>query len=134
MWGYGVRGVLAGVRGPFTASQWMELEHQSLSYKYITVNAPIPSNLLIPIRKALETAAFCYPGANFRHTACKWMGGFHMRFSNNSDGKKWRCSRDAVADQKYCERHMNRGRHCSRKPVEGQPGHSVLSPLSRAGP
>ncbi|KAJ0787999.1 putative transcription factor interactor and regulator C3H-WRC/GRF family [Helianthus annuus] len=132
--GYGVRGVLAGVRGPFTASQWMELEHQALIYKYITVNAPIPSNLLIPIRKALETAAFCYPGANLRHTAYGW-GGFHMGFSNNSDpepgrcrrtdGKKWRCSRDAVADQKYCERHMNRGRHRSRKPVEGQPGHSV---------
>ncbi|KAL0322976.1 UNVERIFIED_CONTAM: Growth-regulating factor 6 [Sesamum angustifolium] len=42
-----------------------------------------------------------------------------------TDGKKWRCSRDAVADQKYCERHMNRGRHRSRKPVEGQSGHSA---------
>ncbi|KAJ0457713.1 putative transcription factor interactor and regulator C3H-WRC/GRF family [Helianthus annuus] len=30
-----------------------------------------------------------------------------------------------MADQKYCERHMNRDRHRSRKPVEGQPGHSV---------
>jgi WRC len=35
-----------------------------------------------------------------------------------TDGKKWRCSRDAVADQKYCERHINRGRHRSRKHVE----------------
>ncbi|KAI3806654.1 hypothetical protein L1987_22566 [Smallanthus sonchifolius] len=126
-----------GVRGVFTPSQWMELEHQALIYKYITVNAPIPSNLLIPIRKALETAAFCaYPGTNLRHAAYGW-GGFHMGFSNNSDpepgrcrrtdGKKWRCSRDAVADQKYCERHMNRGRHRSRKPVEGLTGHSVAN-------
>ncbi|XP_076936191.1 growth-regulating factor 6-like [Bidens hawaiensis] len=124
-----------GLRGPFTPTQWMELEHQALIYKYISVNAPIPSNLLIPIRKALETAAFCsFPGTNLRHAAYGW-GGFHMGFSNNSDpepgrcrrtdGKKWRCSRDAVADQKYCERHMNRGRHRSRKPVEGQTGHSV---------
>lgn len=62
-------------------------------------------------------------------------GGFHLGFSNNTDpepgrcrrtdGKKWRCSRDAVVDQKYCERHMNRGRHRSRKPVEGQSGHAV---------
>ncbi|MFS8000363.1 putative transcription factor interactor and regulator C3H-WRC/GRF family [Helianthus anomalus] len=112
----------------------MELEHQALIYKHITINAPIPSNLLIPIRKALETAAFCYPGANERLTAYGW-GGFHMGFSNNSDpepwryrstdGKKWRCLRDVVADQKYCERHMNRGHHRLRKPVEGQPGHSV---------
>ncbi|XP_076893143.1 growth-regulating factor 1-like [Bidens hawaiensis] len=124
-----------GLRGPFTPTQWMELEHQALIYKYITVNAPIPSNLLIPIRKALETAAFCsFPGTNLRQAAYGW-GGFHMGFSNNSDpepgrcrrtdGKKWRCSRDAVADQKYCERHMNRGRHRSRKPVEGHAGHSV---------
>lgn len=35
-----------------------------------------------------------------------------------TDGKKWRCSRDAVAEQKYCERHINRGRHRSRKHVE----------------
>ena len=62
-------------------------------------------------------------------------GSFHLGFSNNADpepgrcrrtdGKKWRCSRDAVADQKYCERHINRGRHRSRKPVEGQTGHAV---------
>lgn len=62
-------------------------------------------------------------------------GAFHLGFSNTTDpepgrcrrtdGKKWRCSRDAVADQKYCERHMNRGRHRSRKPVEGQAGHSA---------
>ncbi|KAM0000143.1 putative transcription factor interactor and regulator C3H-WRC/GRF family [Helianthus debilis subsp. tardiflorus] len=58
-----------------------------------------------------------------------------MGCSNNSDpergwcrrtdGKKWRCSRDAVADLKYCEWHMNRDRYRSRNPVEGQPGHSV---------
>ena len=37
-----------------------------------------------------------------------------------TDGKKWRCSKDAVPDQKYCERHINRGRHRSRKLVEVQ--------------
>lgn len=35
-----------------------------------------------------------------------------------TDGKKWRCSRDVVVGQKYCERHMHRGRNRSRKPVE----------------
>ncbi|XP_071717103.1 growth-regulating factor 7-like [Rutidosis leptorrhynchoides] len=129
--GGNICGVLAGLKGPFTPSQWMELEHQALIFKYITVNAPIPSNLLIPIRKALESASF---SSNLRHTTYGW-GGFHLGFSNSSDpepgrcrrtdGKKWRCSRDAVADQKYCEKHMNRGRHRSRKPVEGQTGHSV---------
>ncbi|KAK8354540.1 hypothetical protein V6Z11_A05G226200 [Gossypium hirsutum] len=128
-------GVLAGGRGPFTPSQWMELEHQALIYKYITSNVPIPSNLLIPIRKSLDSANFSLFSGGLLRTL-GW-GAFHLGFSNNTDpepgrcrrtdGKKWRCSRDAVADQKYCERHMNRGRHRSRKPVEGQSGHSAAA-------
>ncbi|KAK8681671.1 hypothetical protein V6N13_054073 [Hibiscus sabdariffa] len=123
--------------GPFTPSQWMELEHQALIYKYITTNVPIPSNLLIPITKALDSAGFsCFSGGPLRHNTLGW-GAFHLGFSNNNDpepgrcrrtdGKKWRCSRDAVADQKYCERHMNRGRHRSRKPVEGQSEHAATT-------
>ncbi|KAA8528439.1 hypothetical protein F0562_035794 [Nyssa sinensis] len=137
-----MHGVLAGVRGPFTPSQWMELEHQALIYKYITANVPIPSNLLIPIRKALDSAGFSsFAGGPLRPSTLGW-GAFHLGFSNNTDpepgrcrrtdGKKWRCSRDAVADQKYCERHINRGRHRSRKPVEGQAGHSVSGPTTTA--
>ncbi|KAL2489133.1 Growth-regulating factor 1 [Forsythia ovata] len=122
-----------GVRGPITPSQWMELEHQALIYKYITANVPIPSYLLNPIRKALQSAA-CSTFSGLRPNTLGWGSTFHLGFSNTdpepgrcrrTDGKKWRCSKDAVADQKYCERHMNRGRHRSRKPVEGQPGRSV---------
>ncbi|XP_012482696.1 growth-regulating factor 1 isoform X2 [Gossypium raimondii] len=123
--------------GPFTSSQWMELEHQALIYKYMTANVPIPSTLLIPIKKALDSAGFSsFSGGLLRPNTLGW-GAFHLGFSNNTDpepgrcrrtdGKKWRCSRDAVADQKYCERHMNRGRHRSRKPVEGQSGCSTAS-------
>lgn len=32
-----------------------------------------------------------------------------------------------MADQKYCERHINRGRHRSRKTVEGQSGHEAAT-------
>ncbi|XVE70228.1 hypothetical protein DITRI_Ditri10aG0056100 [Diplodiscus trichospermus] len=135
--GANMHGVLVGGGGPFTPSQWMELEQQALIYKYITANVPIPSNLLIPIRKALDSADFSsISGGILRPNTLGW-GAFHLGFSNNSDpepgrcrrtdGKKWRCSRDAVADQKYCERHMNRGRHRSRKPVEGQSGHSAAA-------
>ncbi|ONK55747.1 uncharacterized protein A4U43_C10F580 [Asparagus officinalis] len=47
-----------------------------------------------------------------------------------TDGKKWRCSKDAHPDSKYCERHMHRGRNRSRKPVESQPSHSSSSSSS----
>ncbi|KAL2894959.1 Growth-regulating factor 1 [Bienertia sinuspersici] len=116
-----------GVKGAFTATQWFELEQQALIYKYIIANEPIPPTLLIPIRRAFESAAFsAFPVG--------W-GPFHLGLANTdpeagrcrrTDGKKWRCSRDAVPDQKYCERHINRGRHRSRKPVEGHTGHSIF--------
>lgn len=35
-----------------------------------------------------------------------------------TDGKKWRCTKDVAPNQKYCERHLHRGRPRSRKPVE----------------
>lgn len=35
-----------------------------------------------------------------------------------TDGKKWRCSKEAYPDSKYCERHMHRGKNRSRKPVD----------------
>ncbi|GMI83148.1 growth-regulating factor 1 [Hibiscus trionum] len=126
-----------GYKGPFTPCQWMELEHQALIYKYIIANVPMPSNLLIPIRNSLVSADFSsFSGGLLRPNTLGW-GAFQLGFSNNTDpeagrcrrtdGKKWRCSRDAVAYQKYCERHMNRGRNRSRKPVEGQSGHSVAA-------
>ncbi|CAN1185175.1 Growth-regulating factor 6 [Linum perenne] len=210
-----------GGRGQLTVSQWMELEHQALIYKYLTSNLPVPHNLLIPIKRALESAALpsFSPAGFLTPTSCKFLflsfphlfrhkvniftdfgaffiscgplSLFHLsghgmawvnfykfglfsasyillylvcfylnesyvacqasvtnninvasvvvvvadgygwgpfNLSNSSDpepgrcrrtdGKKWRCSRDAVTDGKYCERHMNRGRHRSRKPVE----------------
>lgn len=124
-------GPFSRLKGPFTPSQWLELEHQALIYKHIVANVPVPSNLLVPLKGSL------YPFGSHRSstfTSFGW-GPFNLGFSSRNDpepgrcrrtdGKKWRCSRDAVLDQKYCERHINRGRHCSRKPVEGQTGRTV---------
>ncbi|GAB4846854.1 hypothetical protein Ancab_025863 [Ancistrocladus abbreviatus] len=138
--GSSMHGSFTGIRGPFTPAQWIELEHQALIYKYFTANVPVPTSLLIPIRKALNPSGYsgfsagCFPSHSYG-----W-GSFHLGFSGNTDpepgrcrrtdGKKWRCSRDAVPEQKYCERHMNRGRHRSRKPVEGQTGQAASGPTS----
>ncbi|KAL9334544.1 hypothetical protein Peur_071725 [Populus x canadensis] len=91
----------------FTNTQWKELERQAMIYNYITASVPVPPQFLIPT-----------PMGN----------GLNVRFSNGADlepgrcrrtdGKKWRCSRDVAPDQKYCERHMHRGRPRSRKHVE----------------
>ncbi|EOX91755.1 Growth-regulating factor 1, putative isoform 2 [Theobroma cacao] len=130
-----MHGPLTGVRGPFTPSQWIELEHQALIYKYITANVPVPSNLLIALKKTLYPYGLSSSSAGSLPPNSLGWGSFHLGYASNTDpepgrcrrtdGKKWRCSRDAVADQKYCERHINRGRHRSRKPVEGQTGHAA---------
>ncbi|XP_022895265.1 growth-regulating factor 1-like isoform X2 [Olea europaea var. sylvestris] len=70
----------------------------------------------------------------YSRTGVGW-GPLHLGLSSSkdpepwrcrrTDGKKWRCSKDAVPDQKYCERHINRCRNRSRKPVEGLKGHAV---------
>ncbi|XP_030975844.1 growth-regulating factor 1-like [Quercus lobata] len=130
-----MHGSFAGVRGPFTPSQWIELEHQALIYKYITSNVAVPSNLLFPLKRSLYPYGLSGSATGSSPYNSLGWGSFHLGFSGNTDpepgrcrrtdGKKWRCSRDAVADQKYCERHINRGRHRSRKPVEGQTGHAA---------
>ncbi|GER31007.1 growth-regulating factor 1 [Striga asiatica] len=129
----GGRGPFAKLKGPFTPSQWMELEHQALIYKHIVANVPVPSNLLVPLKRSLYS--YTLP-ATYAPNLLGW-GPFHVGISGSNDpepgrcrrtdGKKWRCSRDAVTDQKYCERHINRGRHRSRKPVEGQTNGHTLS-------
>lgn len=69
-----MHGIFAGTRGPFTPSQWMELEHQALIYKYLTANVPVPSHLLIPIKKALESAGFCnFSSGLLRPNASKFL-------------------------------------------------------------
>ncbi|XAR51395.1 hypothetical protein NMG60_11006011 [Bertholletia excelsa] len=140
----GVQGPVLGARGPFTPSQWIELEHQALIYKYLVANMPIPSNLLIALRKSLNPYGLSgLSSGSYAHNSSGW-GSFHLGFSGNTDpepgrcrrtdGKKWRCSRDAVADQKYCERHINRGRHRSRKPVEGRTGQAVSGSDAKVAP
>ncbi|CAM6043957.1 unnamed protein product [Sphagnum compactum] len=108
-------------RSPFTSVQWAELEHQALIFKYMMAGVNVPPELLNPIRKAslINGMTASHHAANMR-----W-GTMHRGVANNTDpepgrcrrtdGKKWRCGRDVVPDQKYCERHVHRGRNRSRK-------------------
>lgn len=110
---------------PFTAAQWKELERQAMIYKYMMASLPVPPDLLYSTFSAPSTFS---PASYFLG---KYGSGITMRWSGNSkdaepgrcrrtDGKKWRCSRDVAPNQKYCERHMHRGRPRSRKHVELQ--------------
>nr|QJI08128.1 growth-regulating factor 3 [Hevea brasiliensis] len=115
-------GIAATMGFPFTNAQWKELERQTMIYKYMMASVPVPPHLLFPTPRNLNSDPVA------RHSSLGT--GLNLKFTNGADlepgrcrrtdGKKWRCSRDVARDQKYCERHMHRGRPRSRKPVELQ--------------
>ncbi|XP_077246600.1 growth-regulating factor 10-like [Tasmannia lanceolata] len=119
-------GIESGKSG-FTFLQLKELEHQALIFKYMVAGVQVPSHLVLPIWTSVVSSV----GGVYKHLP-SWLGCSNLCFDyrnsmepepgrcRRTDGKKWRCSKDVVPDQKYCERHMHRGRHRSRKPVEGQ--------------
>ncbi|XP_022737995.1 growth-regulating factor 10-like isoform X2 [Durio zibethinus] len=109
----------------FTVFQLQELQLQSLIYKYIVAGLPVPHHLLLPIWKSVA-GSLGNPYQLF--SAFLGCGSLRLEYKNGldpepgrcrrTDGKKWRCSKEAVPDHKYCERHMHRGRHRSRKLVQ----------------
>ncbi|KAF0902443.1 hypothetical protein E2562_016273 [Oryza meyeriana var. granulata] len=118
----------------FTAAQWAELEQQALIYKYLMAGVPVPGDLLLPIRPHSAAAAATYSFANpaaapfyhHHHPSLSYYAYYGKKLDpepwrcRRTDGKKWRCSKEAHPDSKYCERHMHRGRNRSRKPVESK--------------
>ncbi|XP_010553873.1 PREDICTED: growth-regulating factor 4-like isoform X2 [Tarenaya hassleriana] len=105
---------------PFSVSQWQELEHQALIFKYIIAGLHVPPDLMVPIQKSFENISHRF----FNHPSLSYCSLYGKKIDpepgrcRRTDGKKWRCSKEAHPNSKYCERHMHRGRNRSRKPVE----------------
>ncbi|OAY78825.1 Growth-regulating factor 5, partial [Ananas comosus] len=108
--GGGVGGVTMATTSafPFTAVQWAELQRQALIYKHIIASVPVPYCLLIPF----VNMYFIHAVYNLKHLNTMEL---EARRCHRTDGKKWRCSREAAPDRKYCDHHMRRTRPRSRK-------------------
>ncbi|KAL1326076.1 hypothetical protein AAHE18_13G202800 [Arachis hypogaea] len=111
-------------RFPFTPSQWQELEHQALIYKYMASGTTVPPDLLFTLKRSHFNLPHHQP-AQQQHFGWNYLEmGLGRKIDpepgrcRRTDGKKWRCSKEAYPDSKYCERHMHRGKNRSRKPVE----------------
>ncbi|KAK8303036.1 hypothetical protein V6Z11_D04G125100 [Gossypium hirsutum] len=111
----------------FSLSQWQELELQALIFRYMLAGAAVPPQLL----QSIENSTILHSPSYFLHHPIRHVSHYQPPWywgraamdpepgrCRRTDGKKWRCSRDVVAGQKYCERHVHRGRNRSRKPVE----------------
>ncbi|KAG6586484.1 Growth-regulating factor 5, partial [Cucurbita argyrosperma subsp. sororia] len=114
-------------RFPFTAAQWQELEHQALIFKYMASGIPLPPHLLFtisttslhsPFVSTLFPHQYAHVGWNYLQMGSGRKIDPEPGRCRRTDGKKWRCSKEAFPDSKYCERHMHRGKNRSRKPVE----------------
>ncbi|KAK4269074.1 hypothetical protein QN277_022279 [Acacia crassicarpa] len=118
-------------RSPFTAIQWQELEQQALVFKYLVSGSPIPPDLIFSVKRSLDSSLSSSSSSSssrlFPFHPMGW-GCLEMGYGRKvdpepgrcrrTDGKKWRCSKEAYPDSKYCERHMHRGKNRSRRPVE----------------
>ncbi|XP_072964986.1 growth-regulating factor 5-like [Typha angustifolia] len=119
-------------RRPFTAAQWAELEQQALVFKYLMAGIPVPADLLVAIRSSFDAVQARY----YHHPSLAYYSYYGKKMDpepgrcRRTDGKKWRCSKDAHPGSRYCERHMRRGRNRSRKPVESQNLSQSQSPSS----
>ncbi|XVF86897.1 hypothetical protein PTKIN_Ptkin18bG0077700 [Pterospermum kingtungense] len=127
-------------RCPFTPNQWQELEHQALIFKYMVSGVPIPPELIYSVKASLDSSL---PSRLFPHQPIGW-GCFQMSSGRKADpepgrcrrtdGKKWRCSKEAYPNSKYCERHMHRGRSRSRKHVEVNSTPAATTPTTPPPP
>ncbi|KMZ57819.1 hypothetical protein ZOSMA_81G00370 [Zostera marina] len=131
----------------FSDAQWQELELQALIYKYMLAGASVPMELILPIKTSLQkltttatattnASSSCFPSYHHQthrqlQTTMLQEVSYLGRCNNDvdpepwrcrrTDGKKWRCSREAQLGRKYCERHVHRSRARSRKLVETIP-------------
>lgn len=55
-------------RSPFTVSQWQELEHQALIFKYMVAGLPVPPDLVLPIQKSFDSITHGF----FHHPTCQF--------------------------------------------------------------
>ncbi|KAG0492373.1 hypothetical protein HPP92_005771 [Vanilla planifolia] len=107
-----------------------ELEHQALIYSYMASGVPIPCDLIFPLRRRFlhdsnaSSSSLFFPPQTQLGWNC-FQVGFGVKSEDpepgrcrRTDGKKWRCSKEAFPDSKYCEKHMHRGKNRSRKPEE----------------
>ncbi|OIT08245.1 PREDICTED: growth-regulating factor 8-like isoform X1 [Nicotiana attenuata] len=114
-----VEGMAAALGFPFTWSQWKELEKQAMIYKYMVSAIPVPPDLLLSICTNSSGASLTTSASgSVQGQRCRNIRDLEPGRCKRTDGKKWRCSRDVALHQKYCERHMHRGRPRSRKHVE----------------
>ncbi|GAB2271587.1 hypothetical protein Dimus_006419 [Dionaea muscipula] len=75
---------------------------------------PSPSSYFLCFYRPLQATGV----HSAKQSDCCYMMDPELGRCRRTDGKKWRCRREVIQNEKYCDRHMHRGRARSRKLVE----------------
>ncbi|OIW18990.1 hypothetical protein TanjilG_31048 [Lupinus angustifolius] len=110
----------------FTEAQRSELYHQVLIFNHFACN--LFHNHHHHLVSAFQSYMSGYSNQGYDYGSM--MMDLEPHRCRRTDGKKWRCSRNVVPNQKYCERHMHRGCNRSRKHVEPSQRNSIINPSS----
>lgn len=67
-------------RSPFTPTQWQELEHQALIFKYMVSGVPIPPELIYSVKRSLDSslASRLFPHQPSKCAETNWIVLFIM--------------------------------------------------------
>ncbi|MCO5572741.1 hypothetical protein L7F22_026500 [Adiantum nelumboides] len=119
------------VASVFTPEQLLEFTQQTYVFKHFVAGVTPPPTLLLPIINSVASMSRIGVGSMHYGSNAGLFGVGNIDPEpgrcRRTDGKKWRCAREVVADQKYCERHMHRGRHRARANKVANGGTDTLS-------
>ncbi|XP_074268218.1 growth-regulating factor 5-like [Silene latifolia] len=131
---------------PFTANQWQELENQVLTFRYLMSGVPVPPGLMSTVITSSSSSSSCSRLFPLQQSLPFGLGCFQVGYGygrkhdpepgrcKRTDGKKWRCAKEAHPDSKYCERHMNRGKGKSKKQIDASNNTAIPKPVTNIYP
>ncbi|KAK9156686.1 hypothetical protein Scep_003260 [Stephania cephalantha] len=106
--------------GFFSLRQWHELELQAFIFKFMMAKATMPDELVELIRKTIPktpTPTYVHyvpsqqrPMPSITMDKGKEVLDLEPGRCRRTDGRKWRCTREAVEGANYCAHHWHRGR------------------------
>lgn len=65
----------------FTAAQWEELEQQALIYKYMVSGVPVPTDLILSVRRSLYNSTFSSSASLSTQSTCKFVSFYACSFT-----------------------------------------------------
>ncbi|KAL8062540.1 hypothetical protein ABFX02_02G154200 [Erythranthe guttata] len=97
----------------FSAAQFNELCNQIHIWNLINSGLPVPFHIWMSVFTSFgpsicNTYPNCFCTKSCDHTSSEM--DTEPGRCKRTDGRKWRCSKSVLPHQKYCERHMYRGR------------------------